>query len=155
MSASRPLGSQKTGSIKKLTQTKAYCPFCVFSHSWIKVAFKKAASSLPQVSRLLSRAKLHSFSNKHMKITKYFTLTILYPQKSICCQNNTIVKGKKMQIDTNWCLLQDGVSSIYTYLTSTRILSNILSDGCQSSYANHVLIRWQLRYVNKTRWKIF
>ena len=75
VSASRPLGSQKTGSIKKLTQTKAYCPFCVFSHSWIKVAFKKAASSLPQVSRLLSRATLHSFSNfsnKHMKIPKYF-----------------------------------------------------------------------------------
>ena len=70
VSASRPLGSQKTGSIKKLTQTKAYCPFCVFSHSWIKVAFKKAASLLPQVSRLLSRAKLHSFSNKHMKITR-------------------------------------------------------------------------------------
>ena len=98
MSASRPLDSQKTGSIKKLTQTKAYCPFCVFSHSWIKVAFKKAASSLPQVCRLLSRAKLHSFSNKHMKITKYFTLTILYPQKSICCQNNTIVKGKKSRL---------------------------------------------------------
>ena len=101
VSASRPLGSQKTGSIKKLTQTKAYCPFCVFSHSWIKVAFKKAASSLPQVSRLLSRAKLHSFSNKHMKITKYFTRAIFYPQASTSCQNNTILNAKKMQLDTN------------------------------------------------------
>ena len=113
MSASRPLGSQKTGSIKKLTQTKAYCPFCVFSHSWIKVAFKKAASSLPQVGSCLVPNFIHFlisiWKSQNILLEPFFILRLnqkpkqynseckkdaawhqLMPTINIRCQSTTI-----------------------------------------------------------------